>query len=475
MSATSQTTIIPHSQEPLVTRNYPTVAELDGFVDKAQVAQKSWAKVPLTDRIAIAKKFSDELKALSNDFASELTMQIGRPISQGAGELRGTLERADYMISVAEAALADTPLTDTDKPGFRRYIKRVPLGVILVIAPWNYPFLTTVNSVLPGIIAGNAVLLKPSPQSPLAAERFALALTKAGVPADIIQVLHLSPELVKHTVEHPSVKFVSFTGSVAGGQAIEEAATASKSFKSVALELGGKDPAYVRPDADLDYTAGELVDGAMFNSGQSCCAVERIYVHESVFDAFVEKFVNITKGYKLGDPTLPETNLGPVISLASAERIRKQVEDAVKAGAKALIPSDLFPIAQAGTTYVAPQVLVNVDHSMDVMKEETFGPVVGIMKVSSDEEAIKLMNDSPYGLTASVWTNADKNADSQEAFYKFADELETGTVFLNRCDYLDPALPWNGVKDSGRGCSLSKLGYDQLTHLKSVHMKIKTA
>ncbi|KAG7446805.1 succinate semialdehyde dehydrogenase [Guyanagaster necrorhizus] len=470
-----QTTIIPHSQQPLVTRTYPLEQELDGFIIAASMAQKAWCKVPLKERIAIGYKFTDEFKALSEDLPMELTLQMGRPVSQCAGEVRGFLDRANYMLSVAESALSDISLADTDKPGFRRYIKRAPLGVVLVVAPWNYPYLVSINAVLPAIIAGNAVILKPSPQTPLTAERFALALTRAGVPKDIIQVVHMSPALTSHAVQHPSVDFVSFTGSVVGGRAVEEAAVTAKGFKGVGLELGGKDPAYVRPDADLDYTIAELVDGALFNSGQSCCSIERIYVHEAVYNTFVEGFVKLVKGYKLGDPTLPETNLGPVVSLASAERIRKQVSDAVKAGAKALIPEELFPMAKAGTTYVAPQVLVDVNHSMNVMMEETFGPIIGIQKVSSDEEAIKLMNDSPYGLTASVWMNASANPASEEAFSRFVEELETGTVFLNRCDFLDPALAWTGIKDSGRGVSLSKFGYDQLTRAKSVHMKIKTS
>ncbi|KAJ8073530.1 hypothetical protein PM082_011806 [Marasmius tenuissimus] len=469
-----QTTITPHNQEPYVSRTYPTEAELDGYLKKAQVAQASWSKVPLKDRVAIGRKFMEEFRSMSEELPKELTLQMGRPITQCAGEVKGFLDRADYMLSIAEASLADVSLEDTDKPGFKRYIKRAPLGVVLVIAPWNFPYLVSINSVLPAIIAGNAVIFKPSPQTPLTAERFATALVSAGVPQDIIQVVHMSPSLTSYAVSHPSVNFVSFTGSVVGGRTVEEVAVKSSSLKGVALELGGKDPAYVRPDAELDYTVAELVDGAMFNSGQSCCAIERIYVHESIFDDFVKKYAETVKTYKLGDPTSTETNLGPVVSLASAERIRKQVADAVAAGAKPLVPEDLFPVAKPGTAYVAPQVLVNVDHSMDVMMEETFGPVVGIQKVSSDEEAIKLMNDSPYGLTASVWTNAEANSDSQEAFLKFVDELETGTVFLNRCDYLDPALSWTGVKNSGRGVSLSKFGYDQLTRPKSVHMKIKT-
>ncbi|KIK66626.1 hypothetical protein GYMLUDRAFT_37783 [Collybiopsis luxurians FD-317 M1] len=468
---TSQTTITPHNQQPLITRHYPSESELDATIAKVAEAQKSWAKVPLDERIKIGYKFIEEFAASSSDLPLETTMQMGRPVTQIQGEINGFLDRARYMLSIAKSSLADVPLTDTDKPGFRRFIRRTPLGVVLVIAPWNFPYLVSINSVLPALIAGNAVVLKPSPQTPLTAERFAAALVRAGVPSDAIKVLHLSPELTKHAVENKSVAFVSFTGSVIGGKKVEEAAVGAAGFKGVALELGGKDPAYVRADADLDYTVAELVDGAMFNSGQSCCAVERIYVHESIYQSFVDKYVEIVRNYKLGDPTLPSTNLGPVVSLASAERIRKQVADAVKAGAKALVPEELFPAAKIGTTYVAPQVLVNVDHSMDVMMEETFGPVVGIQKVTSDEEAIKLMNDSPYGLTASVWTPES----SQDAFLEIADQLETGTVFLNRCDYLDPALAWTGVKDSGRGVSLSRYGYDQLTRAKSVHMKIKTA
>ncbi|KAF9004628.1 succinate semialdehyde dehydrogenase [Cyathus striatus] len=475
----SQTTIIPHSQKPLITRAYPSPEDLEGIINKAAASQKSWSKVPLAERIAIGFRFIDEFKKMSDEIPLELTLQMGRPISQTPGEIRGFLDRAQYMLSIASSALADIALTDTDKPGFRRFIKRTPLGVVLVIAPWNYPYLVSINSVLPAIVAGNAVLFKPSPQTPLTAERFALALTQAGVPKDVIQVVHLSPELSTQAIQNPLVDFVSFTGSVAGGHSVAETAAFAKGFTGTALELGGKDPAYVRPDADLNYTVAELVDGSFFNSGQSCCAIERIYVHESIFDTFVEKFVELTKKYRLGDPTQLDTNLGPVVSLASATRIRKQVADAVAAGATALISDDLFPAAQEGTTYVAPQVLIDVNHFHShtslIHQEETFGPVVGIQKVSSDDEAIKLMNDSPYGLTASVWTNAEGNAESEEVFLKFADELETGTVFLNRCDYLDPALAWTGVKNSGRGVSLSKFGYDQLTRAKSVHMKIKTA
>ncbi|KNZ81393.1 Succinate-semialdehyde dehydrogenase [NADP+] [Termitomyces sp. J132] len=453
-----QTTITPHNQQPYVHRTYPTQEQLDGIITNAVEAQKKWAQVPLAERIAIGHKFIENFKLMQDEIPLDLTLQMGRPVSQGAGEVRGLVERAEYMLSISESQLEDVQLTDTDKSGFRRFIKRVPLGVVFVIAPWNYPYLTPINSVLPAIIAGNTVLLKPSPQTPVTAERLVDALIKAGLPKDVVQVTHLSVELARYVVRSPRVEFVSFTGSVKGGRVVGRTAAEGEGFKGVALELGGKDPAYVREDADLNYTVAELVDGAFFNSGQSCCAIERIYVHESLYDEFVKRFAEITQTYRLGDPTNPSTNLGPVVSLASAVRIRKQIDDAVAAGAKKLVPEELFPIARPGTTYVAPQVLVDVDHSMDVMKEESFGPIVGIMKVFSDEEALALMNDSPYGLTASIWTNAEKNPASEKAFLSLADGLETGTVFLNRCDYLDPALAWTGAKDSGRGVSLSKFG-----------------
>ncbi|EJD00314.1 succinate semialdehyde dehydrogenase [Fomitiporia mediterranea MF3/22] len=475
MSTKIQTTIAPHSQKPVVTRTYPTEAEFDAIIQSAADAQRTWAKVPIGERIAIGYKFIEVFKKMEAEFSLELTQQMGRPISQTPGELRGMIGRAEYMLSIAEASLTPVLLTETDAPGFKRYINRVPLGVVLVLAPWNFPYLVAINSVLPAIVAGNAVLLKPSPQTPLVAERFQRVFEAAGLPKSVVQAVHLGPDGVYHAIKHRLVDFVSFTGSVTGGRMVEKAAADAEGFKGVALELGGKDPAYVRPDADLDYTVAELVDGAFFNSGQSCCAIERIYVHKSIFDKFISAFVETVKKYKLGDPTDSSTTLGPVVSIASADRIRKQIADAVAAGAKPLIPETLFPAAVLGSAFVAPQVLVNVNHSMDVMMEETFGPVGGIQSIASDEEALALMNDSPYGLTASVWTDAEHNEESHAAFMKFVDGLETGTVFLNRCDYLDPALAWTGVKNSGRGISLSKFGYDQLTRAKSVHMKIKTS
>ncbi|KAI0665553.1 NAD-aldehyde dehydrogenase, partial [Trametes maxima] len=396
------------------------------------------------------------------------TLQMGRPVSQVPGEIRGMLDHAEYMLSIAESVLADVLLPDTDKPWFRRSIKRVPFGVMLVVAPWNYPFLVMINSVLPALIAGNAAIIKPSPQTPLAAEHLVSTFHKAGVPRDVLQVIHLSPKLTTTAVKNQLVDFAVFTGSVADGRVIDVAAVEASGFKGV--ELGGKDPAYVRADANVDYTVAELVDGAIFNSGQSCCAVECIYVHESIFDDFVSRFVELTEKDRLGDPTQPETNIGPVVSLASVERIRKQVAASVGAGAKLLIPKSSLPLPNRnGTLYVAPQVLVDVNHSA-YLHEVTFGPVVGIQKVAFGEEAIALTNDSPYGLTASVWTNPE----SEVAILQLVDKLHTGMVFLNRCDYLDPALVWTGVKNSGLTVS-ALVGYDHLTKAKSVQMKIENS
>ncbi|KAI0225398.1 hypothetical protein L0F63_001737 [Massospora cicadina] len=363
---------------------------------------------------------------------------MGRPIRYTEGELETLRDRANYMISIAEKSIS--PVQTEDKPGFKRYIERVPLGVVLLIAPWNYPYITSINGIIPALLAGNTVILKHSPQTPLVSERYENAFKRAGLPKNVFQFLHIGNEDVAEAVSHPLVKFVNFTGSVENGLKVQKAA--STKFMATGLELGGKDPAYVRKDADINYAAEQLVDGAMFNSGQSCCSVERIYVDGAIYDQFVARFVEITEGYKLGDPMDPDTTLGPMVSLSSAEFVRSQVKAAIVKGAKPLISDSFFPQAKEGTNYVAPQVLVNVDHSMSIMKDESFGPVVGIMKVKSDQEAIELMNDSEFGLTASIWTS------DLDAATSIGDYLETGTVFMNRCDYPDPALAWVGVKNS---------------------------
>ncbi len=398
------------------------------------------------------------------DIAAEITWQMGRPIRHSPGEIRGFEERARYMLAAAPEALA--AIRPGPKPGFQRQIKRVPLGVVAVVAPWNYPYLTAVNAVLPALIAGNAVLLKASHQTPLCAERFLEAFASAGVPGGVFQYLHLSHADTARLMGDRRVASVCFTGSVSGGRAVVAATAAG--FATSGLELGGKDPAYVRADADLAHAVETLTDGAFFNAGQSCCGIKRIYVAASRYEAFVAGVVDLTRQYRLGSPLDPQTTLGPVVRTAAAEAVRSQVREAIARGARQLIDEGLFAASASGTPYLAPQVLAGVDHSMGIMREESFGPAVGIMKVDSDEEAVRLMNDSDYGLTAAIFS-----ADAERA-ETLGDALETGTVFLNRCDYLDPALAWTGVKNSGRGCTLSRVGFEQLTRPKSFHFRIST-
>ena len=436
--------------------------EVGRVFSQAAAAQRDWAPTSIADRANYCTRFVDAFVAMQDDMVPELAWQMGRPISVGAGEIRGFEERARHMISIAEGALA--PIHPSPMEGFDRYIERSPLGVVFVIAAWNYPYLIAVNSVVPALMAGNAVVLKHSSQTLLSAERFQTAFDTAGLPQHLFQTVHTDHATTAAAIQNPHTAFVAFTGSVAGGHSIQQAA--SSRFIGVGLELGGKDPAYVRADANLPVTVENLVDGAFFNSGQSCCAKERLYVHEAVFDPFVEQFAALTAQYRLGNPLNPDTNLGPMVRTSAAQFVQAQIDDACRKGARALINTASFTEAKEGTPYQAPQVLVNVDHSMDVMTEESFGPVIGIMKVAGDDEAIRLMNDSPFGLTASVWT---EDADAARAV---GSQINTGTWFMNRCDYLDPSLAWTGVGDSGRGCTLSKIGYEQLTRPKSFHLRL---
>lgn len=438
--------------------------QMSATIERAAKAQQAWRRVPMAERAAICRRFVDAFIANRDEIALELTWQMGRPIAQAPGEVRGFEERARYMIEIAPQALEDMHISP--KEGFTRFIRREPLGVVLTIAAWNYPYLIAVNSVIPAIMAGNTVVLKHSAQTPLCAERFAEAFDAAGLPDGVFQILHMNHTVTDAAVRHPKVAYVAFTGSVSGGHAIQRAA--SDRFIGVGLELGGKDPAYVRPDCNFQHAVENLVDGAFFNSGQSCCGIERIYVHEGLYQRFIDAFVELTKQYKLGNPTEKATNLGPMVRASAADLVRRQITEATAKGAQSLIAESLFPQSRSGTPYLAPQVLTNVDHTMSVMCEESFGPVIGIMKVKSDDEAVQHMNDSAFGLTAAIWT------EDQDAALAIGDKIETGTWFMNRCDYLDPALAWTGVRDSGRGCTLSRVGYEHLTRPKSFHLRTKT-
>ncbi|MCA0927526.1 aldehyde dehydrogenase family protein [Ruegeria profundi] len=428
---------------------------------RARAAQAGWAARPLQERIDLVMAGVAAIGAMNDEIVPELAHMMGRPVRYG-GEFSGFNERASHMAQIAQESLADISVSEDET--FKRYIKRVPHGVVFVVAPWNYPYMTAINTVAPALIAGNTVILKHATQTLLVGERMARAFHSAGVPEDVFQNVFLSHDVTNDLIAGNAFDFVNFTGSVGGGQAMERAAAGT--FTGVGTELGGKDPGYVMEDADLDAAVDTLIDGAMFNSGQCCCGIERIYVHESLYDAFVAKAVEIVKGYRLGNPLNSETTIGPMANVRFADEVRAQIAEAVEAGAVAHI--DTFPEDDGGA-YLTPQILTNVTHDMRVMRDESFGPAVGIMKVSSDEEAIALMNDSEFGLTASLWTrDVDRAA-------RVGDAVETGTVFMNRADYLDPGLCWTGCKNTGRGGGLSVIGYHNLTRPKSYHLKKVTS
>lgn len=452
----------PIDQSVYVERPYATQKEIDEAIEQAQSVKKAWRSTPLSEREVYCTRAVDALLAKKEVIAQEIAWQMGRPIRFAANELAGLEERARYMIEVAKEALS--PIPCAEKEGFIRYITREALGTTLVIAPWNYPYLTAVNAIIPALLAGNVVLLKHSAQTPLVAERFFSAFEEAGLPQGVFQYLHLNHKDTEQLIQSSKVDHVVFTGSVKAGERIERAAAGC--FLPVTLELGGKDPAYVRADADLDQAVSTVIDGAFFNSGQSCCGIERIYVHQDVYEVFVEKAIRESQQYLLGRSDDPETIVGPMINAAAADFVRGQISDAVKQGAHLRLPQQGHEQDQPGSAYLAPQILTQVNHDMRIMTEESFGPVVGIMPVTDDAQAIELMNDSVYGLTASVFTK------DIEAGIRIGEQLETGTFFINRCDYLDPALAWTGVKQSGRGCSLSRLGFASLTRPKSFHIKV---
>ncbi len=443
-----------------------TTADVERAFARARQAQRDWRSTSIAERQAVCARAVDAFVAKGDEIARELSWQMGRPVAQTPGEVRGFAERARYMIEIAPAALAD--IDAGPKPDFKRFIRREPLGVVFTVAAWNYPYLIAVNSVIPALLAGNTVVLKHSGQTPLCAERIGAALKAGGLPDGVFQVLHTTHADTEAAIRAGLMDFVAFTGSVEGGRAVQRAVGGSKAFPGFGLELGGKDPAYVRADANLDHAIENLVDGAFFNSGQSCCGIERIYVHQKLHKKFVDGFVDLTLKYRLDNPIDAATNLGPMARPSGAATVRRHIAEAVKGGAKGLIDEKRFPRSAPGTCYLAPQVLTEVDHAMAVMREESFGPVIGIMPVKDDEQAVALMNDSDFGLTAAVWT------EDAAAAERIGQRLDTGTVFMNRCDYLDPALAWTGVKESGRGCTLSRVGYEHLTRPKSFHLRVRT-
>ncbi|KAK9783738.1 putative Aldehyde/histidinol dehydrogenase [Seiridium cardinale] len=463
MSVEVITTISPTTNEPIISRNGASAAELEDLPETSARAFESWRQTSLVDRQIIVKKALKVLGDKKDELANELTVQMGRPIGYTGVEVTTAVKRGEYLVKISEDTLKDTP--GEEEKGFKRFIRKVPVGPVLVIFAWNYPYLILVNSIVPALLAGNTVILKPSPQTPTIVEQVAKAFTEAGLPAGVLQYFHCgSPIMMESIIRNPKVALICFTGSVAGGLGVQKAA--SDRIVNVGLELGGKDPAYVRDDVDIAWAAEEIVDGSIFNSGQSCCAIERVYVDEKIHDDFVKAVQKVLEGYKVGDPLDKETQIGPVVSKRSKEAIEAHIKDAVSKGAKDDTPENAtFKNLPSKGNFVKPTLLTGVNHTMDVMTEETFGPVISVMKVKTDSEAVTLMNSSEFGLTASIWTkDTDKG-------YELAQEVEAGTVFVNRADFPSPDLAWTGWKNSGKGVTLSKFGFDQFVKLKSYHLK----
>ncbi|KAJ4385779.1 hypothetical protein N0V93_010210 [Gnomoniopsis smithogilvyi] len=463
MSVEVLTTISPNTNEPIITRNGLSADEVEQLPKTSAEAFKTWSKTSLADRQAIVKKALKYLTDHTDELALEITTQMGRPIAYTGKEISTAVMRCEYLLKISNDTLKDTD--GEPEKGFKRFIRKVPVGPVLILFPWNYPYLTLVNSLVPALLSGNTVILKPSPQTPTIAEQVSKAFTEAGLPSGVLQYFHSgSPTMIESIVRNPLIALVCFTGSVPGGLAVQRAA--ADRIVGVGLELGGKDPAYIRSDVDIAWAAEEIVDGAVFNSGQSCCSVERVYVDANIHDKFVEALQAVLKGYKLGDPFDKSTHVGPVISTRSKDTILAHIKDALDKGATDATPeNESFSNPPPKGNFVKPTLLTGVTHEMAVMTEETFGPVIPVMKVKDDGEAIKLMNDSEFGLTASIWTKDTAKG------HELAEDIEAGTVFVNRCDYPAPDLAWTGWKNSGKGQTLSRFGFDQFVKLKNFHIK----
>lgn len=453
----------PVDGSSVVAGSYLTYPEANEKLLRAENAQRMWRAATVTERVQLLRRFLDCFEARADENARQVSMAMGKPLRQARNEIAGMRARAVALCWQAPLVLQDQSLPQ--KENLERFIRREPLGVVLDIAAWNYPYVVAINVIAPALLAGNAVLVKHAPQTACVGAQFERAFSEAGAPQGLVQDLMVDHDVAHELLRTRRIAHVGFTGSVRGGQEVY-GRVAAAGFASCGLEMGGKDAAIVLDDADVEQTAIALVDGAFYNAGQSCCAVERIYVPQKSFDRFVEAFVTETHRLRLGDPLEEGTTLGPVVSSQAAQRISAQVNSAVARGARVVSEDRMFYGTRRTDCYLPPRVLTRVDHSMDLMTEESFGPVIGLMAYESEEQAVRLANDSRYGLTASLWTRDHDKALS------LADRLQVGTVYMNRCDAVDPDLPWVGVKDSGMGFTLSHLGILSMTRPKSFNFKL---
>jgi acyl-CoA reductase-like NAD-dependent aldehyde dehydrogenase len=449
--------INPATEELIKEVQEDSKASIQEKFEAAKTAQKAWAKVPLKERVACIAKFNELMLANADKIAAELTAEVGKPLDQAKGEINGGVGRSQYFVDNSEKYLADE--WAVAEGGTKEKIVYEPLGVIANISAWNYPILVGINVFVPALIGGNAVLYKPSEFSTLTGQNIAEMLWDAGVPKDVFQLVIGAKDAGEALLDLPLDGYF-FTGSYKTGKYIAERAAGK--LVPVGLELGGKDPMYVCDDVDVKAVAASGVEGAFYNNGQSCCAVERIYVHEKVYDEFLEAFVEEAKAMKMGSPTEEGTFLGPLTRPQQAEVLADQVADATSKGAKLLLGGN----ATDGTGfYFEPTVLTNVNHDMKVMMDESFGPIIGIQKVKDDAEAIQLMTDTAYGLASSVFTPDQSRAE------KIMAEMNSGTVYWNCCDRVSPTSPWSGRGHSGLGSTLSHHGIRAFVQPKAYHLR----
>ncbi len=437
--------------------------EIEAKIEAARATQAQWRTVPLDDRCRIVRAGLAAVRRVSDSIESDVSRQMGKPLSESRGELKTFFARAEQALGDAAAALAPDvfePNVFEDNATITRRIEHEPLGVVLNLAAWNYPLLIPVNVIVPALLAGNVVLLKHSARTPLTGRALAFAFGELEYPG-LVTDLVLRRDDVARVIADPRIDFVSFTGSVEGGRAIHQAAAGR--LLDVGLELGGNDPAYVAADADLEFTVANLVEGACYNAGQSCCAIERVYVHRDLYADFLERALPLIEEHQLGDPFIEATTMGPLASSTAPGELQAQVDQAVHSGAR-LLAGGSRP-KELGDNFFAPTLLADVPQDAVVMQEESFGPLLPVTSVGDDQEAVAMMNDSRYGLTASIWTS-----DAERAEWA-AQRIEAGTIFQNRADYIDPALPWTGWKESGFGSTLSRYGYHQLTRRKAIHLR----
>jgi acyl-CoA reductase-like NAD-dependent aldehyde dehydrogenase len=433
-------------------------AALERKLAEAARAYEVWHKLPLDRRIKEVKKGLAKFRRASEEIAHDITLQMGKPIVQARREVETFFERAEYMVSIAKRTLSPEALPA--KKGFIRRIEHESLGIVLNIAAWNYPLLIPANVVIPALLAGNVVLLKHSALTPLSGQAFEKAFGELD-PSHLVTNLILTHSDTERLILDQRIKQVAFTGSVDGGHKIYR--LAANRFVEVGLELGGKDPAYIASDADLDFAVSNVVDGACYNAGQCCCAVERVYVHRKLYGPFLEKAAYLLADYKLGNPMNEKITMGPLANRSALDELEEKIAEAQSLGARLIMGGER--LQRSSGNFFPPTLLANVVNHARVMQEESFAPILPVHPVDDDAEALVRMNDTAFGLTASVWTKSRKRAEF------FAKELDAGTVYQNRCDYLDPALPWTGARDSGKGSTLSKYGFYQLTRRKSIHFR----